>query len=262
VGNRDSTLLTAMITTPLVLCLALQAKKVDGVALSFFEDNFIVRSPTISEAVPLKLPKPAPRWFTSFRRNDRYAVWDERGLSVRAGKWSYSTHLAEIPVSPKLFEKDEILENVALIKGGKRFRSATALSGAIRVGKEVFMLVRWDDADKNPWLEALFRVDLNESKPKPMLLGRFAGLSQARSTIEDRLFVRGGKLSVVAAQKAVWGLAQYSSRSSFEFHPMGDVLIDYTPISGRLGMFAEKTGYGTTVIGRVDWGTGVRRNVA
>ncbi len=231
-------------------------------ALSYLDENFIVRSAAGSEAVPLKLAKPSPRWFTSFRRNDRYAVWDERGLSVRSGQWLHSTRLSEAAVSRKIFDRDEILETVALVKAGKRSREASSLSGAVRIGREVFMLVRWDDADKQPWLEALFRIDLEAAKPKPLLVGRFAGLSKAEGNLDDQMFIRDGKLAIVAAQKAVWGLATYEAKAGFEFRPMGDVLLEYSRTSPRLGMFTEKTGYGTTVIGRVDWTTGVRRNVA
>ncbi len=250
-----------MITLPVLICLGVLQKPVDiPASLQLFEGSFIVRKGAAKDVVPLKLAKPTPRLFQAFRRNETHAVWDERGLTVRVGPRALSTTMPEISVTPKLFDTGEIEETVSLVAQGKRKRQASALAGAVRVGTDVYFLPRWLNSDGTAWLEALVKVDLTQPMPKPQLLGRFSGTSLADQAIDDRLFILQGKISLVARQRGVWGLATFDPfNEAFDFVPVGASLNGYRQLSPRFGLYLEKTSYGTQTAGKIDWVTQNRR---
>lgn len=246
----------------LLLCLSLYQQPVDKPSLNYFQDNFIVRIGEKRATVPLQLPKERPVLSVSFRKDKNYAVWDDRGLTVRIGNVAKSTRLEDIATSPKVFERDEILKTADLIEKKERTRGATALSGAKRVGNLVFFLARWEDRDGKPWLEALVSVDLTEKTFHPKFLARLPGLTLADKKIDDRLFVLSEKLSAVARNGEQWGVTFFNADSQkFEFQEIGRKLESYQPISARIGIFVESTDYGAKVGGRVDLSTFARRNL-
>ena len=97
--------------------LALQPK-LSNYTLSLFEGNFVLRSRSEVQRIPVIVPATRPALVMLYRRDRNYAVWDDRGLTVRAGKYVHSTRLTEISVSPKLFTPDEIQRTVDLIHSG------------------------------------------------------------------------------------------------------------------------------------------------
>jgi hypothetical protein len=173
-----------------------------------------------------------------------------------------STRLEEHVVSPRLFGREDIHENLEHFKKGTRRRSASGLSGSVRMGTDVFFLIRWDDSEGRPWLETLVRVDLTQSKPTPQLLGRFQGLSLASGEIDERLFIYEGAVGVITRSDGQWGLATYTpSEELFSFRPLGKNLLDYIQLSGRLGVYVEQTSHDTRLVGRVFLPNGFRRNL-
>lgn len=249
-----------MIVLPVAFCLAVTVQPVDVYALQVYQGNFVVRKNQQKDTVPIKLPPAQPELARSYRRDKVFVVWDERGLTTRIGNEAYSTFLPDLAVSPKVFERDQILETLRFLEEGKRSKNANGLSGSVRVGTAVYWLPRWNQKDGVPWLEALVRVDMTKPRPKPEYLGRFAGLSLAERAIDDKLFVFQGKLAAVVRQRGVWGLGTYDvAKNTFDFLPMGASLVGYRPISSRFGLYLERTSYGTQVAGKVDWVTQSRR---
>ena len=209
-------------------------------------DTFLIRKGTTKEAVPRVLRDPRRRNDLSFRRDRRWAVWDERGLTTRDGDWTSSDRLAALPVSPRLQKRDGIVATEARVKAGKRRLKASGLSGARRIGGTVYLLPRWDEADGTPWLEALVAVDLGQPHPKPRLLGTFDGLSLGKGVVDDRLGVEGGLLTVSVNEPGAWGVATYDpKRRRFGFRPRGLRLL-----ASENERIVETTAYGTTLVGR------------
>lgn len=200
----------------------------------------------------------------TYRKDDSFAVWDSRGLSVRHRSFTLSTRLPEIALTPKLFPKEEIVANRAMIARGERFKEATALSGSRRIGDEVFFLVRWDDKSGKPWLEALVRVNLKLAKPKPELIGRFDGLSVARTLLDDQLVLIGASpAAFVRSETGAWGVGLLDrAKGEFAFNPLGQGLRSAIALSPRLALAMEDTGYGKVRVVRIDLVTGARRDVA
>jgi hypothetical protein len=194
----------------------------------------------------------------AYRRDQRWAVWDDRGLTVRDGKVAVTTKLEDISVSPRAFSRDEILKSLEMFKVGKRKKNSDSLSGAIRLGSKCYFLPRWTDTDGKAWLEALIEVDLNQANPRPKFLGRFKGFTSALKPIDDRLFLVRNRLSIVSSESGTWGLASYLDNSgAFEFSPLGTNLISYF----RGGYFLESTTYNTYIVGQIDLGSGLRKNL-
>src|SRR5579862_5160176 len=198
-----------------LLWLALLASqpKVDNYTLALFEGSFVVRQGSEVTRVPIKPPESKPLLVVLYRRDKNFAVWDDRGLTLRAGKVAHSYRLAEISVTPKLFSKQEIQKTIDLIHKGMRHKEADSLSGSRRLGKNVYFLARWTDHDKKPWLEALVQVDLSQRHPAPVLLGRFEGFTTADARISDKMFVANGHLCAATRRDHDWGIASYSPRS-------------------------------------------------
>ncbi len=235
------------------------SQQVDKVTLQFYQETFVVRKGTSAFRLPMKPANVPPVAVVAFRRNQTFAVWDDRGLSLRHEKSMYSTRLSGLPVSPKLFKHDEILKTLALVKSGRRSRDADAISGAKRLGKNVYFLARWDDAAGKPWLEALVRVDLTVNRPRPELVGRFEGLSLADKSIDDRLMILGSKLAILGRTGKNWNLDTYDPEADqFESEKLGDTLIAFALDGQRTGVFVEKTPYGTSRSGMLDLIEGTR----
>ncbi|RYG49178.1 hypothetical protein EON79_02200 [bacterium] len=203
--------------------------------------------------------EPEPKMSVAYRRDARYAVWDERGLTIRDGKKIRSTFLDEIAVSPKAQTREQILDTVALVKKGARTKRAAALSGSRRIGNAAFFVPRWVDSKGQTWLETLVRVDLDKPNPKPQLLLAYKGRSTATRPLDDRLLLFKGKLAMVTSSVGKWGLTTYDpGTSKDEFQELGADLRQYLPG----GLFVEKTNYGTFVAGRVDLESGKRSILA
>ncbi|MBC8064028.1 MAG: hypothetical protein H7Y17_04310 [Chlorobia bacterium] len=230
--------------------------------MRFFQENFIVRVGDKRETVPLQLPKEKPVLSLSFRKNKNYAVWDDRGLTIRVGQVAKSTRLEAIATSPKAFDADELKQNVELIEKKQRTRGATALSGAKRVGNLVFFLARWDEKDGKPWLEALVSLDLTEDSYHPKFLARLSGLTLAEKPIDDRLFILNERMSAVVRKGEQWGLASFDPDASvFDFKEAGRKLESYDPLTSRYGVFVERTDYGSRIGGRIDLQNLNRKNL-
>lgn len=235
--------------------------------LELFQQTFVLRSGETVYRVPLDLAKPKPRLAMVFRQNRTFAVWDERGLSIRSGKRLYTTKLPELAVTPRLFTKPEITKTLALIASGNRTRTASALSGCRRVGHIAYFVARWEERGGRPWLEALVAVDLAKPEPRPKLLGRFQGFTLAREPIDDKLFAfdRTPGNPVIAAivrSGADWGSASFSQTANeFAFRSLGSNLIATATLAPTTVAFLERTAYGSTLLGTVDMRKRVRRDV-
>lgn len=196
-------------------------------------------------------PKKWPEKRLMFRKDDAYAVWDARGLTTRNGAWVHSSQLTEIPVSPKIFTKDEIVQTNLLVQGGQRKRAASHLLGALRDGTKVYLLLRWDETDGNPWLEAVSVVDLADERPKSRLVGRFPGFSLDLRPGENRFFLREGKISVWMQAEEYWGLGTLETETeAFDSVRVGSQLESIGLANDKLGWFVERTEHPSQVLGR------------
>lgn len=229
--------------------------------IQFSQDAFLISGGSKPLRVPLQETVEAPK-LGVFRRGNVWVVWDERGLTVRDGDWSKTTKLEDAATSPKLFSREQILETVALVERAIRSKGASRLSGARRFGDRVYLLARWEDNSKRPWLEALFSVDLTDIRPQPQVIGRFEGYSLADRTSDDRLMILDDKLALITSNGQSWGLAKFDPKDwSFGYTALGGTLTSYVPINQRLGIFTERTSYGVTSVGRVDLIAGFRRTL-
>lgn len=249
-----------MTLSALILSLALQTQANDKPTVQYYQETFEIRFRRNVVKVPVKIGAEIGPRFLAFRKNDAFAVWDERGLTIRRGDKAISTHLPEIPVSPKAFPREEILKTIGRIRSGECTKEAAGLSGAKRIGKDVYFLARWEDKDGKPWAEALVQTDLNAEKPRSQFLGRFVGLSSATKQIDDKLMVVHGQLAVFTHTHDSWGISTYDpATKEFKTQPIGATLVSFSPLGQNQALFVETSLYGTTIAGRVDTDTGTRK---
>ena len=159
---------------------------------------------------------------------------------------------------------DAIVETADMIADGRRSRRAAALSGWQFVGDDIYMVFRWDEQGGRPWLEALFKVNVTARDRKPTLVGRFAGLSQARKPLEDRLFLHDGQPSMIVTREGDWGLASWNLEAGEpRYEPLGTRLTHaMASPDGDVVYFVELTTYGMSVAGRIPLNGGERERYA
>jgi hypothetical protein len=216
--------------------------------LSLDSDHFTINSGIGEEQVLLEPQIKNPPKVIAYRKDDNFAVWDSRGLTLRRGSSIKSYHFQDFPVDPNFFDPDEIQAVRKDVKLGVKSLAANGLSGARRIGQRVFFLVRWSDSSNKPWLEALVQVDLDERDLAPKILGRFSGLSGANLPIEDRLFLQNGSVSAVTERASDWGISDYSFASrNFDYVSLGEHLVKWYPT----GLYLEETAYGSKVGGQL-----------
>jgi hypothetical protein len=246
-----------------IVCLLSQAEKVDKPTVELYQGSFVVRKGNDEERLPITVvPKAAPV-SVMFRKDQTYAVWDDRGLTIRVGSQVRSTKMPELAVTPKLFLREEILRNLKRFESGERKKEASALSGSRRIGNEVYFLLRWEDRSMKPWLEALVSVDLAAKNPKPKLLGQYEGFTISKKKIDDQLFVQSDKLSAILQRGESWGLGIYDVKdAAFDFTTLGDRLRQFLPLQWPNARFVEDTAYGTTVAGQTNLVDAERKNLA
>lgn len=222
------------------------------VSLQYYQGSFFIRNGALILPVQAQT-KPDRADFVRFRRGDTYTVWDKRGLAIRAGHWVYDTRLKEIAVSPKLFNKQEIVDTLARAKTGVRGLEADSLAGAMRLGKEVYLLPRWIDKRGYTWLEALVKVDLSLPKPKPQLVGRFPGVSLANGSIDTRLFPLGEQVAVIVRKGTQWGVSTYDPLTEdFLYTQLGERLRAYAHLENKTVAYVEAEDAGMSRVGVAD----------
>ncbi|MFW5697164.1 MAG: hypothetical protein ACOCX1_01235 [Fimbriimonadaceae bacterium] len=186
------------------------------------------------------------------RFGDRFFVFDERGLVIRRGNVRGVSKLPDIAMTPKLFSQAEIDETYNLIQEGVRDEDVDALSGYELIGNDLYLLLRWEENDGEPWLETLVKIDIAAEEPRSELVGRFQGLSFASDLVEDRLFRRDGRLAAITQVRGDWGLSTIDPgrRAEPTFEPLGTGVEDVTYLPGQQELLLTwRSGHGTRLLG-------------
>jgi hypothetical protein len=153
-------------------------------------------------------------------------------------------------VSPKLFSKDAIIANLLKAKKGERNLEATSMAGALRLGTDAYFLPRWIDKKGYTWLEVLVKVDLSSKRPKPILLGRFPGMSLASGSLDSRLFPLQEQPAIIIRKEGEWGVCAFDPVSNeFSYTTIGERLRAYSQLSGNDIAFIEAEDGGLSMVG-------------
>lgn len=226
------------------------------VDLSYKSGVFTAKGPNWTETVAIA-PKEAaqPKKF-DFVDGDFRIFWDGNQMTVRLGKYQRSTKFVDIPTSPRLFSKEQITDAIRAVDKGELTLEASSLAGHELIGEDLYLLMRWNRADKTPGFEALVRINMTEKTPWFKVMGKLPGTSRATGVVADELFMEGKRLAAVAEQgEGKWGLATWDLDESYmRFYPLGQNLFRYS-IPGKAPeklMFVERSTYGTYLGGEID----------
>lgn len=194
-------------------------------------------------------PQPRPTGFT-LESGSRSVRWTERGAVIQTGRQTRATRFVDSPTSPRFFSADEIQQFQARLSEKELTREAAHLSGWEQIGSDLFLLVRWIDRAKKPWLEKLVRLDLSRPDSWFEAVAVHAGLSNAQGDVDDVLVNWAGRPAVVAELDGEWGLSTFPGnaiRSNFISIGRWPRQVEF-PEPGLL-RFVERTPYGTQLAG-------------
>jgi hypothetical protein len=228
--------------------------------LRYSNGTFIIRDSGKSLQVPAISGRAQPSR-VEYRKDENYAVWDSRGLTIRKGARTKTSRLADIALTPKLFSRDEIIGNRDLIAQGVRSKNADAISGSKRIGDKVYFLARWDDKYGEAWLEALVQVDFADNGLQAKLLGKFDGLTTSNHKADELLFSDPGNLRVMIRKvDKSWGIGAYElSSGKFSFKECGQNLLFTWRLEPQLALVEERTAYDSKILSRLDVDNGASR---
>ena len=244
----------------LVLSCALSAQP----ELSFADGVFTIKEGDSTVTVPLSvaaLPLDIKADKLSMHVSGTYITFDQRGLGIQYADKGGFTSLGYMPTTPKLFTKEQILQNAELIDSGERTAKVSAVSGYEIVGETVYMLMRWDDKRGVPWLETLVSIDASGEAPKVNLIGRFIGYTSARGPVRDELYSAGERLFAVTRSESGFGVGDYSTTDKKIGYRIIPGVIDRIALFGKHFLSESKTAYGTTIVGLFDPATLSHRTV-
>lgn len=222
--------------------------------LTFRDGQFDIAGPATSIKVPAQPPEsisifPADRLTLTYSGRD--ITLDRSGIGVKAanGRVDFS-RLPAVATSNRLFSLSEIASIRSEVAAGRRTEGFNAVSGYEYIGSTLYLLLRWEESDRKPWLEALVAYDMSQPTLQARLVGRVSGFSYANGTVDDRLENIGGDLAAVTQKDGEWGVARWSiSQAAASWSSFGPAPATVRMQPGAPRAFGLKpTAYGTTVV--------------
>ncbi|MCW5940000.1 MAG: hypothetical protein KF884_10220 [Fimbriimonadaceae bacterium] len=183
--------------------------------LSYQDGAFLVGGSGNTVVVPIR--QPATDTAGLDRKNQRWSAqiagktltFDSNGLTIAQGAKKSISRLSSVPTSGKIATKESNEALLKLVADGVRRLEVTALSGVEIIGTKAYLLARWEDKSRNPWLEALLVVDLADAKPQASLIDRLPGFSYAVGLVDDVLAAREDELWALSQKGSQFSLAKF-----------------------------------------------------
>jgi len=184
----------------------------------------------------------------------KVVTFDSAGLTISEKGRSAVSKMAGVPTSGKIATKESNQVLMQMVADKERKLEVSALSGWELIDKTLYMLFRWEDTAKKPWLEALMKIDLTEKKPLARLVGCFEGLSFANARVEDVLIRRADKLALLSNKGETFGVSKFSlDGKTSTFDSLG-VSVGKAKFNDddATAWTLTPTDYGTNIIGVAD----------
>ena len=244
----------ALIFVSLTVVGSSQGKPVDKsipqpYQLRYFQGEFILRKDREAWRVRVPPAPPAPVTSIAYRRDDCWAVWDERGLTIRVGDKLTSSKLEGIARSPRIFPHAELVESLEKVRKGERSAFASGIGGSRRLGNYAYFVPRWLDKTGAVWLEALVRVDMTKPNPKPELVARIPGTTLVRNALDKWLLADDGGLALPVTTTEGWAILRIKDEQVFPY-PQEGALMD---LNGD--RYIQRLSSNLYQYGLVDWKT-------
>jgi hypothetical protein len=234
--------------------------------IAFVKNAFQVQFGKTVAQVPLQPPlvqSPALPEKVQFRKDDAFAVWDARGLTIRHANYVKNTRLEAGPTHARLFSGTELADNRLLLDLGLRDPRAKELIAARRFGDWAIFAFEWRENDGRPWFQAIARVNLSERQPQPQFLARLNGHLVPLGSQENTLQIRQGILTYAESDGKTWWITRVDLKTlAVDRKPMGSNLEQITMHSGRIAHVLETTPQKSTALARVDFVSRNRKDLA
>lgn len=224
--------------------------------VTFNNSTFLIEAPEGAFSV---LTKPAPgavvttqnTWQAEFK--GRTYLYTSRGLTVKDGTKSSSISFKNLTTTNRLFNATEIKAIEAQLSSGNYRSEPEGISGWVVTQNSLFLLLRWTDAQRKPWLEAVVEFG-SQSATDFRLAGRFRGFSTATGAVSDRMTMAGDLLAAMTVTEEGLGVATLRpTDSSAGFKAVGEKATDafFVPESAY-GIATDTTGANTTMLSILD----------
>lgn len=181
-------------------------------------------------------------------------TFDDMGVGFRKNNQATYASYSSIATSDKIFSKEEADQINRDVAAQKRTLEVNAVSGWEKVGDAVYAVLRWEDRQKQPWLEVLMKFDFPKGKPQATYLGRFDSMTQAVGRVNDKLIFENGKLFCIT-QGAQTSLMETFDLNTglFEKRTLDNRFQDAKLVEGSLyGMGLARTPAKTYIISLID----------
>ncbi len=176
--------------------------------VDFQQDHFVITSTATKKLVgdvSIVSTPPKQSYGVGFSAGHVKMTWDQRGLTIKSIGKPYRTEFRDVPTSPRLRPRKDIRLTLVQAHTQGRKLTASALSGWQEQGSDVYLLVRWQDKPGYAWLEALERIDLGQSIPRPETLAILPGVSFSAKAVDSNLLRIGQDLVAYVHSGTTWG---------------------------------------------------------
>jgi hypothetical protein len=239
----------------------------EPVAITYRNQVFSIRGPGWEDRVAILKPESVAPSVTNFEFRDGTTAltWNKDGMTIQVDKYKRTTRFVDVPTSPRIFSKEQVLDAIRGVEKGERSLAATRLTGYELVGNIMYLLMRWDYSDGRPLFEVLTQIDISQPRPWFKVLEKMPTVSKVDSGDADELFLTRDRLAVVGSMGEKWGLATWDIERKFvRYFSLGEGLFRHSIPRGdnRNLLFIERTAYKTWLAGRVNLDGLTRENVA
>lgn len=246
--------------------LVVSFSSVQGAKLSFENGEFVVTEGKSKTRITIST---TPRSTTTsgsriqFRRDQNFAVWDERGFSIRAGEKLLQTRFAGLLTNSNIQTKNQLAENQALKLGKSLALEAGMCVASRRVGDNAYFVIRFLAEHPADHRDFLVSVNLAASKPAWTAVARLESPFFDPGTQSTTLAIVDDALVWTESGLGSWSMCawKFGAKSVKRTRRSGQ-LVQTKRVSTTLYAFIEASGNDLRTIGRFDMKSQGSRSLA
>lgn len=246
--------------------LVVSFSPIQGTKLSFESGEFVVtegksKTRIAISTIPKRNATPTNR--IQFRRDQNFAVWDERGFSIRAGDKLLQTRFAGLLTNSTVQTKNQLAENQALRLGKNLALEAGMCVASRRIGDNAYFVIRFMAEHPADNRDFLVSVNLAAQKPAWTALARLENPYFDPEAQYTTLAIVDDALVWTESGMGTWSICswKFGAKSVKRTRRPGQ-LVQTRRVSTTLYAFIESSGNDLRTIGRFDMKSQGSRSLA